>query len=408
MEEFISVEKARSIVLQSVELQPAERIALAEARGRTLADAVRSRDSIPPFDNSAMDGYAVRAADVRDVPTTLRIIEEIPAGAVPQKELPAGTCAQIMTGAPVPPGADAVVPVEWTERAGDIEVRVERSAEDGRYVRPSGQDVQSGERVFEAGQIVTPPVIGMLATLGVAKAVVRVPPRVAVIATGNELVPVDAELGPGQIRNANGPALAAQVRAAGAVPRSPLLARDDRADVRRVIEEALAADVLVFSGGVSVGEYDLVKQVLDAMGMEMYFWKVRQRPGKPLAFGTLQGTPVFGLPGNPVSSAMCFEQHVRPALAKMLGRRRVMRPRHPAVLDAPTPKPEGLHVFARGIAAFGGDGRLHVRDTGPQASNLYSSVVEANCIIHLPEDLTEPGPGTNVHIEWLDWSSVGG
>lgn len=403
MQEFISVDEARIIELETVEEQSIERVPLSEAQGHTLAESIRSRDAIPPFDNSAMDGYAVRASDVEDVPVVLRVVEEIPAGAVPEKALEAGTCAQIMTGAPLPDGADAVIPVEWTERTGDDEVRIERPAETGRYVRPAGQDVQADEQMFEAGRVVTPAVIGMLATLGVAEVAVRVPPRVAVIATGDELVPAASDLEPGQIRNANGPALAAQVRTAGAVPLSPLLARDDKADIRRAVEEALAADVLIFSGGVSVGAYDLVKQVLDEMGLELHFWKVRQRPGKPLAFGTLQGKPVFGLPGNPVSSAMCFEQHVRPALAKMLGRRPLMRPRHPAVLDAPTPKPEGLHVFARGVASFGEDGRLHVRDTGPQASNLYSSVVKANCIIHLPEGMTDPEPGTEVEIEWLDW-----
>ena len=161
--------------------------------------------------------------------------------------------------------------------------------------------------------------------------------------------------------------------------------------------------MLVFSGGVSVGEYDFVKQVLDAMGMELLFWKVRQRPGKPLAFGLLEGKPVFGLPGNPVSSAMCFEQHVRPALAKMLGRKALLRPRHPAVLSADTPKVKDLHYFARGIAEFGKGRKLYVRDTGPQASNLYSSVVKANCIIHLPVGLQDPAPGTEVEIEWLRW-----
>lgn len=403
MKEFIAVDEARAIELKAVEEQPAERVPLGEAQGRTLAAPIRSRDTIPPFDNSAMDGYAVRAADVQEVPAELRVIEEIPAGAMPQRRLEPGTCAQIMTGAPIPEGADAVVPVEWTGRAGDGAVRIERAAEAGRYVRPVGQDVAAGERVFEAGEVVTPPVVGMLATLGVAEVPVHVPPRVAVISTGDELLPVEAELGPGQIRNANGPALAAQVRAAGAEPLPPFLARDDKTDIRRVVEEALAADVLLFSGGVSVGEYDLVKQVLDELGMTLHFWKVRQRPGKPLAFGTLRGKPVFGLPGNPVSSAMCFEQHVRPALARMLGRRQLTRPRHPAVLDASTPKVKELHHFARGIASFGEDGRLHVRDTGPQASNLYSSVVKANCIIHLPEGMTDPGPGTEVEIEWLDW-----
>ena len=404
---FISVEEARRIELAAVGEQPVERVPLDAALGHTMTRAIESRDTIPPFDNSAMDGYAVRAADVQDVPVTLPVAGEVLAGTVPEHPLSPGTCVQIMTGAPAPEGADAVVPVEWTEPAEDGAVRIERAPDAGQYVRPAGQDVQSGERMFDTGQVVTPPVIGMLATLGHAEVAVRVSPRVAVVSTGDELVEIDQALGPGQIRNSNGYALAAQVRTAGAEPMPPLLARDDETDIRRVIEEALSADMLLFSGGVSVGEYDLVKQVLDAMGMEMHFWKVRQRPGKPLAFGTLQGTPVFGLPGNPVSSAMCFDQHVRPALATMLGRQPVLRARHPAVLDAPSPKVEELHHFARGTATFGDDGRLHVRDTGPQASNLYSSVVRANCIIHLPEGLAEAPAGTEVEIEWLDWGEWG-
>lgn len=407
MQTFISFEDARRIELAAVGEQPVEHVPLGEAQGCTLARAIDSRDAIPPFDNSAMDGYAVRVEDLRDVPAVLRVIESVPAGTTPTKSLRAGTCTQIMTGAPVPEGTNAIVPVEWTESVGEDAVRIERAPDSGQYVRPAGQDVRDGERMFEAGQLITPPVVGMLATLGGAEVPVRVPPRAAVIATGDELVDVDAELAPGQIRNANGPALAAQVRAAGGQPLGPFLARDDEADIRHVIENALAADVLMFSGGVSVGEHDYVKRVLDDMGMEMHFWKVRQRPGKPLAFGMLQGKPVFGLPGNPVSSAMCFDQHVRPALATMLGRQQVTRPRHPAVLDAPSPKVENLHHFARGIASFGEDGRLHVRDTGPQGSNLYSSVVRANCIIHLPEGMADPNVGTGVEIEWLDWGIAG-
>lgn len=399
---FIAFDKARQIELDAAAEQSHEMVPLSQALGRTLANDIESRDTIPPFDNSAMDGYAVRVADLHEVPVALRVIDDVPAGTTPSKAVRPGTCVHIMTGAPVPDGADAIVPVEWTESAGEAAVRIHRTPEPEQYIRPAGLDVRVGDVMAEAGRVITPPVIGMLATLGFGRVPVTVPPQVAVIATGDELVPIEASLEPGQIRDSNGPALAAQVRTAGAIPQGPFTARDDQADIRRVIEEALGADVLVFSGGVSVGKHDYVKQVLDAMGMGLHFWKVRQRPGKPLAFGTLQGKLVFGLPGNPVSSAMCFEQHVRPVLAKMLGRQRLIRPRHPAVLDAPSPKVENLHHFARGRAAFGDDDRLHVRDTGPQASNLFSSVVRANCIIHLPEGLEEAAAGTAVEIEWLD------
>ena len=402
MDTFISLDEARRIEQRAAPLQPQETIPVSQALGRTLAEDAVSRDTIPPFDNSAMDGFAVRVADLDALPATLSVVEEIPAGTTPSRPINPGTCAQIMTGAPVPDGADAIVPIEWTDGVEKETVRIHRAPERGQYIRPAGQDVQRGDIMVEAGRVITPPAVGMLATLGISAVPVRVAPTVAVIATGDELVAIDAELGPGQIRNSNGPALAAQVQTAGGTPLGPFVARDDEADIRRVIENAREADVLVFSGGVSVGEHDYVKHVLDAMGMELLFWKVRQRPGKPLAFGTLQDTLVFGLPGNPVSSAMCFEQHARPVLATMLGRQQITRPRHPAVLDAPSSKVENLHHFARGVASFGEDGRLHVRDTGPQASNLYSSVVQANCIIHLPDGLPEAEPGLVVDIEWLD------
>jgi len=402
MDEFISVEAARAAVLSAVPLQPVRRMALGEAQGHTLSEAVLSHDNIPPFDNSAMDGYAVRAADLAVLPATLRVIEDVPAGSVPQKKVGPGTCTRIMTGAPFPAGADAVAPVEWTAENGDS-VRFHRCPAPGQHVRAAGADVCEGAEVFAPGRVVTPPVVGMLATLGYAEVAVRVPPRVAVIATGDELVPAAKRPGPGQIRNSNGPALAAQVRSAGGDAMAPVVARDNPVSTHRTIEAALAADVLVFSGGVSVGKYDFVKPVLEELGMEMHFWKVRQRPGKPLAFGMLRGKPVFGLPGNPVSSAMCFEQYVRPALARMLGRTEVVRPRHPAILDAPVRKVAGLHYFARGIASFDDEGRIRVRGTGAQGSNIYSSVVRANCILHLPAPLEHPDAGTPVEIEWLAW-----
>jgi len=411
---FISFDDARSIELDTVASgrdRRAEAVRLDEALGRTLAERIESRDTIPPFDNSAMDGYAVRVDDLEDLPATLEVRGEVAAGSVPDRDVRPGTCLQIMTGAPIPDGADGIVPVEWTERDGSA-VRIDRAPDRGQYIRPAGQDVADGETIFDVGTVVTPAVVGMLGTLGWAEVEVAVPPRVAVISTGDELVDVGEPLQPGQIRNANGPALAAQVRTAGAVPVGPFLARDRTEHIRSVVDTARAdADVLVFSGGVSMGEYDLVRDVLDDMGFEAAFWKVRQRPGKPLTFGTIPSAdspddgrlPVFGLPGNPVSSAMCFEQHVRPALATMMGRREVVRPRHPAVLEADTAKVETLHHFTRGIAHYGDDGRLHVRDTGNQQSNLYSSVVKANCILHLPEGLDAATAGLEVEIEWLDW-----
>ncbi len=403
METFISVEKARSSILDRLSAGPIETVPLAGAGGRTLAFPAVSRDDIPPFANSAMDGYAVRTADFARAEVVLSVLEDIPAGAVPAREVTAGCCSRIMTGAPVPEGADAVAPVEWTETLADGRVRFARAPQPGANVRPAGQDVRAGEQLIAAGALVTPPAIGMLATLGYARVSVYARSRVAVIATGDELVEPGAPLTPGKIRNSSGPALRAQVEACGAEALPPLLARDNPASIRAVIDEARSADVLVFAGGVSVGDYDLVKQQLDAAGMEMVFWKVKQRPGKPLAFGMLEGKPVFGLPGNPVSSAMCFDQYVRPALLRMQGRVDLQRPRHRATLAADTPKVAGLHFFMRGVAGYDANGRLSVRDTGPQGSNLYSSVLAANCIAHLPEDWEAAPAGSQVEVEWLDW-----
>jgi len=403
MKEFISIVEARSIVLGMVSSLPTERIAWSNGLRRTLAQLIRSRDDIPPFANSAMDGYAVRASDLQVLPATLPVVEDIPAGTFPQQAVEPGTCARIMTGAPFPEGADAVAPVEWTQQGKDGTVQFNRAPAPGEHVRAAGQDVRDGEVVFEPGQVITPPVIGMLAMLGYPEVEVYQRPCVAVISTGDELVDASEALGPGKIRDSNGPALVAQVASAGAEALPPFRARDTLSSIRHIIEQALDADVLLFSGGVSVGAYDLVKQVLDEMGMELFFWKVRQRPGKPLAFGRLQGRFVFGLPGNPVSSAICFEQYVRPALAKMQGRRELLRPRYTARLDAPTSKKAGLYYFARGCAFYDADGRLCVHDTGPQASNLYTSMVRANCIFHMPEALEDPPVGTLVEVEWLDW-----
>ena len=401
MRVFIAVEEARKIILDAMESRPVVDLPIEGAAGYTLAEDIVSRDAIPPFPNSGMDGYAVISSDFGSLPATLRVVDEIPAGSVPSHVILPGTCAKIMTGAPVPAGADAVVPVEWVHNEAGSQVMFDRAAVSGANIRKAGQDVQVGESVIEAGKTVTPFVAGMLATVGYEQVRVYRPPLVAVVATGDELIEPGEPLTPGKIRNSSGVALRGQVQAAGGRAMQPLLARDNVESIRATIETALDSDILVFAGGVSVGDYDLVKQVLDDMGMELLFWKVRQRPGKPLAFGLLNGKPVFGLPGNPVSSAICFDQYVRPAIYRMIGRKNILRPRLNAVLTKKSPKVKGLHFFARGIARYDESGQIHVEDTGPQGSNLYSSMVKANCIMHLNEELEETAEGMHVQIEWL-------
>lgn len=400
---LVSFEEARRAVLGAARPTRAETVDLGAALGRTLAAPVVSGDALPPFDTSAMDGYAVRAADVAGAPGAWPVAETVHAGGVPAGPLPPGAVAGIMTGAPLPAGADAVVPVEWTQGAGPDRVRIERAPEPGQYVRRRGEALAVGDRVLGAGAAVTPAAVGLLAAVGAARVEVWRRPLVAVVATGDELVGADETPGPGQIRDANGPGLAAQVTAAGGDVLGPLVARDTAASVSAALDVAAGADVLVFAGGVSVGERDLVRTELERRGVAWAFWKVRQRPGKPLAFGTLGGVPMVGLPGNPVSAAVCFEVYVRPLLAACLGRPEPAGPLEPAVLEAPVPKAEGLHTFARAVARRRADGRLGLTPAGPQGSHVARSLVDSDGLAHLPAAWPEAPAGAEVLFERWAW-----
>jgi len=398
---LVSFEEARALTLAAARPAPPERVALADALGRTLAAPAVAAGDLPPFTTSAMDGLAVRAADVATAggaPVVLRVVETVHAGRVPARKIKKGLCARIMTGAPLPDGADAVVPVEWTEDAGEDHVRVLRPVEPGRFVRPRGEALREGASVLAAGAIVTPAAVGMLAALGFDRVEVARAPRLAVVATGDELVDVGVLPGPGQIRDSNGPALAAQARACGADALPPLRARDDEAALRAALDAADAADVLVFAGGVSMGERDLVRDELARRGVRWAFWQVRQRPGKPLCVGVLpDGRPVVGLPGNPVSASVCFEVYVRPLVAAMLGRPE--RTARRGVLAEGLEKPAGLHVFARVRAAPDAEGRLALTSAGPQGSHVYRTVLDADGLAHLPEALAAAPPGLVVAYE---------
>ena len=400
----VSVHEAQAIVRAHAMPVGAVRMPVAGSLGRTLRGSVHAGDDLPPFDNSAMDGYAVRVSDCAALPVELRIQETITAGRLPQRAVVQGTCASIMTGAPVPEGADAIVPVEWTAPAGPDRVRINRVPARGMYVRRAGQDAARGTCAVAEGAVITPQILGMIAAAGAHEVEVSRLPRVAIVATGDELHTKRGPLPRGKIRDINGPLLAALVQTAGALPHGPYYAQDNAASLRTVLARASrGCDVLLVSGGVSVGAHDLVKDILREMGLVLQFWRVRQRPGGPLAFGLLDGCAVFGLPGNPVSSAVCFDQYVRLFLAAMLQRSDVHRPRLRATLVAETQKNPGLHWFVRGFCRVGEDGRLAVRDTGPQASNLFSSMARANCIIHLEEAMERAPAGTAVTIEPLTW-----
>lgn len=400
---MLSVEDAREHVLGSVSVLEAVEVRLLESLGLALAEEAVAHNDIPPFDNSAMDGYALRARDVAgatpDDPARLAVLGDLPAGHAAGVEVGEGQALRIMTGAPMPAGADAVVPVESTRTDGGRVLVMEGVAE-GAHVRRAGEDVKSGEAVLTVGTLVGPAELGMLASLGYARVRCFRRAAVGIISTGDELVGVEEELSPGKIRDSNSYTLFGMVREAGAEPVRLGVVRDDAAALESAILDNLGrVDLFVTSGGVSVGDYDMVKDVLEKVG-EMNFWKVAMRPGKPQAFGHVRGKPLFGLPGNPVSVMVSFEQFVRPALLKMMGRRDIFRPQATAVLDAPLGRKAGRTEFIRVVAEWR-EGRYHVRPTGPQGSGILKSMVLGNALAVLPEEVGRLEPGAEVTIQLL-------
>jgi molybdenum cofactor synthesis domain-containing protein len=390
----IPLEDARSFVLSGCRPAAPAEVPLREALGLVLSRDVFAPEDIPPFPNTAVDGFAVRAADVAAVPRTLRVVGTLPAGAAPDRAVGEGEAIRIMTGAPMPPGADAVVMVEVTELAADgASVLVRESVDEGAAVRAAGEDVRAGQLVFEPGTILGAGHLGVLSSLGMLAAPVRPRPRVGVLSTGDELIEGPAPLQPGQIRDSNRVALLALLARAGCTGVDLGLVPDTEADITAAIEKGVAeCDALVTSGGVSMGAFDYVKVVLDRIG-DMRWMQVAIRPAKPLAFGTVDGKPVFGLPGNPVSSMVSFELFARPALRKMMGvpERLWVRPSIPAVADEPMRRrADGKTHFNRVVASVGADGRHHVRSAGGQGSHQLTAMANADALAVLHD-----GPGVD-------------
>ena len=410
--DILSVAEAQRAILATIQPLGTEAIELLDTLGRVLAEDVQSDVDLPPFDNSSMDGYAVRARDViaatPDRPARLTVVADIPAGHPSSIELTPGTAARITTGAMVPRGADAVVPVEDTDdeargaHALPAAVSVRRAVPAGAFVRLAGDDVRRGERVLNAGTLIRPAEVALLAAVGQATVRVHRQPRVALLATGDELVEPGQVPGPGQIRNVNASATAALVRQYGGVP-LPLGVAADRLDaVTARLESAIAqgADLIVASAGVSVGAYDLVKDAVAAHGA-IDLWRVRMRPGKPLAFGNYRGVPFFGLPGNPVSAMLTFEQFVRPVLRVMAGLSQWRKPTIEVIVQEPIDS-DGRETYARAWVERV-DGQWRARLSGGQGSNMLSSLVRANALVIVPDGVRRLEAGAVARAQMLDW-----
>ena len=416
---MISVEEALAYILKHFHPLEAERVPMLDALDRVLAEDIVADDNVPPFDNSAMDGYAVRAEDIAGAsaqqPVTLRVIGDVAAGYTAPRAVERGTAMRIMTGAPLPAGADTVVRFEETSEGVEARaagknhdtVDILKAIQRGENVRAAGEDIHAGEVVLLKGTIVRAAEIGVMASLGKKEVGVHRRPRVAILATGDELVAIDEPITPGKIRNSNEYSNAAAVLKAGGIPIRLGIGRDNIDDLTAKIRAGLDADADLFltSAGVSVGDYDMVKDVLNAEG-EMHFWQVKMKPGKPLAFGVLRGkkdVPLLGLPGNPVSAMISFEVFARPAILTMLGKTRLTRPSVRATLLEDIENTANRRNFIR-VVVEKRDGGYTARTTGEQGSGILTSVSRANGLLVIPEDVTLVRKGERVDVQMLDWS----
>ncbi|UCG84137.1 MAG: molybdopterin molybdotransferase MoeA [Dehalococcoidia bacterium] len=413
---MISVEEALDKVLSHVDVLEAEDELILDSMGQVLAEDIYSTIDIPGMDNTAMDGYAVQAESTvgatHSSPNILRVIGEVAAGYLTKEEVTPGTAIRIMTGAPIPTGADAVVQFEDTDeekrKANNeplTEIGVFREVRVGLNIRQAGEDITSGSLVLSKGTLLRPQEIGVLASLGRDVVPVHRRPLVAILSTGDELLDIGKPLEVGKIYSSNTYSLAAQATRCGAVPKILGIARDNMKSLKEKIREARDADLLITSAGVSVGDYDVVKDVLAEQG-EVTFWTVRMKPGKPLAFGMLQlgkkAVPHLGLPGNPVSSMITFEQFARPAIFKMLGRKISDKPTIRARSESYIKNRDGRRVFAR-VKVRQEEGEYYASLVGPQGSGILTSMALANGLMIVPEDVPAVNVGDEVVVQMLDW-----
>ncbi len=401
---MIPVQEALDKILSKIQFKGVEKIPLDQALGRVMAEDVVSRINNPPLDNSAMDGYALIAGDIQSAtpenPVKLEMVEEIAAGYTAKGTLKPGQTMRIMTGAPIPPGADAVLMQEDTQKDGDSILCLDR-ADVEENIRRAGEDIKIGESVLKKGTTLSPAHIGMLAVIGRSQIAVSQRPTVAILSTGDEILELDETPQGPQIFNSNGHMLAAQIKSAGGIPIYLGIAKDTEKDLMEKFEWALKADIVVSSGGVSVGDYDLVKSSLQKMGQDMLFWKVAMKPGKPLAFGRIGKTPIFGLPGNPVSSFVSFEQFVRPSLRKVLGCSDLSHKTVQAKLTRTINKKPGRLHFLSSIVSWA-DGEYTVTPAGEQGSGILKSAANANGLLIFPLEAEEIKQGQEVAVQLLE------
>ena len=416
---MLSVEQALEKILGYVDVLEGEPKPILDCLGQVLAEDVYSTINIPPLDNSAMDGYAVRAEDTRgateQAPRLLRVIDTVTAGSISEYEVAPGTAVRIMTGAPLPKGADSVVRFEDTDetqrqRISD-EIGILREVEPGWDIRRAGEDVIQGSLVLSKGVVIRPSEVGVLASLGRSEVKVVRRPVAAILATGNELVDIEQPLPKGKIYNSNSYSVAALVQRYGGIPKILGIALDSESSLVVSLRKGLDADMLITTGGVSMGDYDVVKDVLVKQG-EIAFWTVRMKPGKPLAFGTVEGLseagvarniPHLGLPGNPVSAMVTFELFARPAILKMMGKKNLAKPAIEAVIEEPITNSDGRRVFVRVIVEKR-NGQYFARPTGPQGSGILTSMSLANGLAVVPEDKPGVEAGDVVQVMMLDWN----
>ncbi len=411
MKKYIEVEQARELILGDLDAAlSSEKVDLLSSLDRIICEDVVADRDLPPANNSAMDGYGLRAIDsepaTQNQPLQMPVVADIPAGKPWTGQVVAGEAVRIMTGAPIPDGVDAVIRREFVEEL-DGAIILKESVRPGNDIRRAGEDIKVGEVVIASGTRITPAAVGMLAAVGMPYVSVVRRPRVAVLATGDEIVDFSQVPGPGAIRNSNSFSMAALVLQAGGIPQIFPIVRDQPELIRQALLDAVSgSDLVLTSGGVSMGDYDFIQDVIRELpDAEIRFWQVKMKPGKPLLYSRVASTPVIGLPGNPVSTMVSFEQFVRPLLKKMSGftGSELLLKKEPAIVLENLPAPGDRLHYARGVAERDEKGQLSVRLTGAQGSGILNSMVKGNCLITQPPVSTGAKKGSIVEIEWLDY-----